>query len=82
MKHSTKSLWDRLAEERNFKLIETLRRIELKEAGYGTLIVPPKGFSENDETHNLVLNWLEQQEVNILNVGLETARLEYALRKG
>jgi hypothetical protein len=75
----TTALWERLAEEGNFELIEKLRRVEKGELGYGTIVVPHDGFSEEDETHNLVLDWLEEHGVNILNVGLEKARLEQAL---
>lgn len=75
----TMVLWERLAEEGNFELIEKLRRVEKREPGYGTIVVPYEGFSEDDETHNLVLDWLEEHRVNILNIGLERARLEQAL---
>lgn len=76
----TSTLWEKLALERNFELINKLRRVELGESGYGTVIVSSEGFSERDDLHNLVLDWLEEQNVNVLNVGLERARLEMALR--
>lgn len=78
----TSTLWEKLAMEGKFDLIEKLRRVEVGEAGYGTVIVPPEGFSERDEVHNLVLDWLDEQGVNVLNVGLEVARLQKALSAG
>jgi len=76
----TFTLWEKLALEGNFKLIEKLRKVERGELGYGTIVVPEKGFSESDKTHNTVLNWLEERNINILNPGLEKARLKYALK--
>lgn len=73
-------LWQKLAEEGNFSLIKKLQRIENKEGGYGTVIVPKRGFSDNDETHNMVLGWLEGQNVNIVNTRIEIARLENSIR--
>lgn len=68
--------------ESNFELIDRLHRIENKEGGYGTIVVPKEGFSENDEVHNLILDWLNAQNINILNVQHEIANLEYALERG
>lgn len=72
-------LWDRLIDEGQFHLIRKLRRVEMGEEGFQTIVVPPEGFSEDDRTHNLVVDWLEERGVNVLNVGLEKARLEMAL---
>lgn len=65
--------------EGNFDLINKLHRIERKESGYGTIVVPKQGFSKNDDAHNLILDWLHAQNVNVLNVQNEIANLEYAL---
>ena len=73
-------LWERLAAEGKFELINKLRRVEQKEPGYGTIVVPKTGFSDDDKTHNLVLDWLECQGVNIMNTRIEIARLKNALR--
>lgn len=70
----TELLWERLATEGNFKLIRKLRRVEMGEPGFGTIVVPKEGFSESDDTHNLVLEWLEERDINVVNLGLETAR--------
>lgn len=75
----TFSLWEKLALDGKFELITLLRRVEMKEPGYGTVVVPHEGFSERDDIHNLVLDWLVEHDVNVLNVGLEVACLERAL---
>ena len=72
-------LWVKLTLEGRFDLIQRLNRIERKEIGYNTIIVPPEGFSDDDRTHNMVLDWLEQQDANVVNVGLEISRWETAL---
>lgn len=68
-----------LALDGNFELIETLRHAQNKEPGYGTIVVPKQGFSDDDDVHNLVLDWLCEQKINVLNVQNEIANLEYAL---
>ena len=70
-------LWDILWLDGKFDLIRTLRYIELKEVH--AIVVPADGFSENDHVHNLVLKWLRQRKVNIVNPRLFEARLEAAL---
>lgn len=72
-------VWTRLAAEGRFQLIERLRHAELGHAGYGTIVVPKEGFSDDDTTHNAVLDWLSEHQINVMNVGLEIARLERAL---
>lgn len=73
-------LWSRLAVEGNFELIKKLNRAERREPGFGTLVVRKEGFSNNDGTHNMVLNFLRQIGVNIFNPGLEITRLKRALQ--
>jgi len=77
---SVQNLWGRLVGEGNLELLSRLSRVEKHEAGYGTVVVPKKGFSDNDDTHNMVLDWLEARGVNVLNIGLSVARMKYALR--
>jgi len=72
-------LWVRLTVEGQFDLIRKLARVEKKEDGFMTIVVPPGGFSEDDTTHNMVLDWLEERHVNVLNVGLEVSRCRVAL---
>jgi len=74
-------LWIRLVLEKRFDLIKKLHRVELKEPGYGTIVVTKEGFSDNDQTHNMVLKFLNKNKVNIMNPGLEEARLKYLLGK-
>jgi hypothetical protein len=73
-------LWARLTLEGNFELIDKLSRVEKGDVGFSTVIVPKEGFSADDLTHNMVLDWLQIHGANILNVGLEITRLETALR--
>ena len=72
-------IWSQLAVESRFDLINKLHRVEQKELGYSTVVVPREGFSPNDQTHNMVMSWLREQHVNILNPFHEIALLELAL---
>ena len=76
----TNDLWSRLAVEGRFELIKRLRRAERHEPGFTTLVVRKEGFSDIDETHNLVLKYLRQIGANVFNPGMEIARLNSALR--
>ena len=73
-------LWSRLTIEGRFELIKRLRRAEGHEPGFTTLVVRKEGFSNVDETHNLVLRYLRQIGANVFNPGMEIARLRMALR--
>ena len=72
-------LWTRLALEGRHTLLNKLRRAEHREPGFGTIVVTKEGFSDDDETHNLVLKFLRQNNICVFNPGLEAARLERAL---
>jgi hypothetical protein len=72
-------LWSRLALEGRHHLMDKLRRAERHEPGFGTIVVKKEGFSEDDETHNLVLKFLRQNGICVFNPGLEVTRLERAL---
>ncbi|TRZ51297.1 MAG: hypothetical protein D4S01_05130 [Dehalococcoidia bacterium] len=82
MSFTPKNVWDRLAAEGNHTTIEKLRNVEAKTDGFGTIVITKEGFSENDDTHNAVLDWLKQQKVNILNVPREIYQLKRALHDG
>jgi hypothetical protein len=73
------NLWDRLIAEGNFELINKLHMVERGVGGYGTVICPTHGFSENDVTHNAVIDWLKSKKVNILCVDSMVKRLFLAL---
>ena len=77
---SNPDIWTTLALEGNFDLINKLHRVERKEEGFMSVAVPREGFSQNDQTHNMVMKWLRGRGVNILNPIHEIANLEYALR--
>ena len=73
------TLWQRLIEEQKFELINKLRYAEIGEPGFATIVVPREGFSEEDETHNQVLGWLREHEINVCNPNIEITRMERAL---
>ena len=75
----TPTLWELLALEGRHDLLSTIHHVELKTPGYGTVVVPEEGFSENTDTHNMVLDYLRIQGVMTLNVGAVVARLQSAL---
>ena len=72
-------LWSRLTVEGNFELLSRLRRAECREPGFCTIVVGKTGFSEDDETHNMVIDFLKQIDVHVFNPGLEATKLEMAL---
>ena len=76
---STEDLWKTLIEDGKNELIRFLQHVENKEAGYGSVVVPEKGFSDKDGVHNMVLDWLRDRDINIVNVGHEVACLERSL---
>lgn len=76
------TLWDRLIDEGRHDLISKLHEVELGTKGFGTIVVTQEGFSDDDTTHNMVLEYLEQHGTNILNPGLLIARMERALHPG
>lgn len=73
------NLWNRISGEGNFELLTLLHKVEKREAGYGTVVVPKEGFSDSDDTHNMVLEWLEEHRINVLNVRVCVARMKHAL---
>jgi hypothetical protein len=68
-------LWAALAAEGNHILMEHLHKAEKGEPGYGTIVVTKAGFSEDDEVHNAVLDWLQEHKINICNPGNDIANL-------
>ena len=77
----TERLWKRLVDEENFVLINKLRRVENKEPGFNTFIIPTEGFSQNKITHNMVIKWLEIKKVNVYDPKIEIKELEKALEE-
>lgn len=74
------SLWEALLIEGNHALIKKLRYIEKEEGGFGTIVVPKKGFSPNPEINQKVLKWLKTKNVNILDVNKEVNDLKNSLK--
>jgi hypothetical protein len=81
MRISTKSesVWELLVQEDNHDLIEKLHKVERKEKGYGTIVVPKDGFSKNGTTNQAVIDWLEEHDVNVLDPQKEISELKEAL---
>lgn len=73
------TLQDRLAAEGNTTLIANLNRALRRESGYETIAIPKEGFSEDDETHNTVLDWLKEHDIHTINPIKEIAELEKTL---
>ncbi len=73
------TVWDRLSAEGNHTLIETLRRVERKEEGYGTIIIPANGFSKDPETNRAVIEWLQEKGVLVYNPQQEIKELSETL---
>lgn len=78
-KASNDDVWGVLLAEGNHDLIRTLRRVEKKEGGYGTIVTPEEGFSKKSHTNELVLDWLKKQKVNVLDLQKEKEELRSAL---
>lgn len=77
--YDPQELWERLAAEGQHDLIATLHHVERETPGFGTVVVPDRGFSEDDVTHNMVLDWLMVHGVLPFNPGLLEARMREAL---
>ena len=72
-------LWVRLAAEGNDTLIRKLRHVEIGTPGFSTIIIPDKGFSNDPNTHNDVLDWLRSKSILIYSVDNEARRLTKSL---
>jgi hypothetical protein len=77
--YESKTVWDLLAAEGNHPLIATLRRVEQKEPGYQTVIIPERGWSTNKEIDDAVNDWLKTQGVNAWSPSQEITELERSL---
>lgn len=71
--------WILLAAEGNDKTLRLLQKVEQKQPGYSTIIIGPNGFSENDDTHNAVLNWLRDRNVMVYSPQNEIYHLNKSL---
>jgi len=74
-----RTVWDRLTAEGNHELIHKLQKVERRETGYGTIVIPKEGFSKDPETHAAVIAWLDEQKTLALNPSREVAELEISL---
>lgn len=74
--------YDALIEEGNLALIDKLARAAKGEPGYQTVIVPRKGFSNNDRTHNRVIRWMKAYNIHYLDLIHEVENMKRALHEG
>ena len=76
------TLWDRLAAEGKYDLIDKLRKTEQGEPGYRTVIIPEGGWSESADTNDAILQWLKSLRVNVWSPEQEVSDLEKTLSVG
>jgi hypothetical protein len=76
--HRSELVWEALVLDGNFSLITTLHYAEMKTPGFGTIVTPVEGFSQNDKIHNLVISWCHEHDIATLSVLGEIAYLENA----
>jgi hypothetical protein len=62
--YEPQTVWDLLAAEGNHTLINTLHKVERRETGYTTIIIPTEGFSKDRRTHEAVVEWLKNHCTN------------------
>lgn len=79
-KITTEQLWATLIEDGKHSLVKVLNHVENKVPGYGSIVVPKTGFSNNLNIHNEVITWLNDRGVNIINVENEIFGLEQSLK--
>ena len=77
--YQPKDVWDMLAAEGNCELISRMQRIEKKELGFEWLVITQKGFSNDDLTHNAVIQWALDNNVRLINNHAEATQLHDAL---
>jgi hypothetical protein len=57
-------IWCRLAIANEIDLICLLRKVETREKGYSTIIIPDNGFTKDKELNDMIIQWLKSQNVN------------------
>lgn len=75
------NIWELLASENKHDLIALLHKVEKKEPGYSSIIIPDGGFSKYTSTHKAVIRFLKKHKVNFLNVKNEKRHLDSSLNK-
>jgi hypothetical protein len=72
--------WLNLISHGSHKTISLLQKVEQNYPGYSTVIIPNEGFSDDDTTHNMVIDWLKQHDINVYSPSNEIHHLTKALR--
>lgn len=78
-RYEPRTVWDLLAAEGNYTLITTLKKVERREAGYETMIIPERGYSKDPKTHEAVVKWLESHCENSYSPVQEVREMEQSL---
>lgn len=73
-------LWEMLAENGEWKLLETLHNFLKWDRR--VMIVPRGGFSTHDKVHNMVITWLRARGVLVYSPQSEIMELERSLHEG
>jgi len=72
-------LWTLLVTAGRHDLVNLLHDVEMGTKGFGSVVIPLKGFSEDDNIHNAVIDFLKTQPVNLVNPVRIKHELETAL---
>jgi hypothetical protein len=78
VEYTPKDLCDMLMANGHWDTIEKLKHVERGTKGFGTVVITPAGFSDDEETHKAVLDWLHKKKVHVFNPSREIACLEDA----
>ena len=77
--YQPKDLWDHLTADGKLDLVSRLQRIQNHEDCFEWLVVPKEGFSEDDTTHNAVIDWAHLNNIRLINMTKEITELELSL---
>lgn len=76
---SRQDLWVKLSILGHFTLVQKLRDVELRTAGFSTIIVPPTGFVADAKLNSLILKWLRYKRVNVFDVNKRIIEMQKSL---
>lgn len=61
-------LWISLLKAGEFDLIQRLSKVESKQCGYESIVVPTNGFCRDNDLNEKIISWLKKKRANIINV--------------
>ena len=74
------NIWSILLDFEEFVLIKKLFRASAGAPGYGTLVVPKKGFCKYKYVNKAVISWLRYKGINVIDVREEIQGLQDSLK--